>query len=155
MFSILLLTLLGILFVVAELLLLPGISIAGILALVCEGSAIYLAFRDFDTWVAVGITVVILLLTLLAVLILLRRKTWQRFSLQQQLHQSSADEPSRTLRPGDRGTTVSRLAPMGKISVGGTLYEAKSEDRYIDPRCEVEVTGFENFSVIVRPVDNN
>ena len=39
---------------------------------------------------------------------------------------------------------------MGKIEVGGKIYEAKSLDAYVDPRREVEVVGFENFSVIVK-----
>ena len=48
------------------------------------------------------------------------------------------------------GMTVSRLAPMGKVEIGGKIYEAKSMDSYIDPRREVEVVGFENFNIIVR-----
>ena len=41
MFYIILLVLLGLLFLVAELLLLPGVSVGAILALVCYGSAVY------------------------------------------------------------------------------------------------------------------
>ena len=41
----------------------------------------------------------------------------------------------------------------GKVEIDGRLYEAKSQDRYIDPRCEVEVVGFENFSVIVKKIE--
>ena len=46
MFYIVLLIFFGLLFLVAELVLLPGVSIGAILALVCYGSSIYLAFRD-------------------------------------------------------------------------------------------------------------
>jgi membrane protein implicated in regulation of membrane protease activity len=38
------------------------------------------------------------------------------------------------------------------IEVGGKVYEAKSLTAYVDPRREVEVVGFENFSVIVKTV---
>ena len=51
---------------------------------------------------------------------------------------------------GDKATTLSRLSPMGKIQVGEKIYEAKSLDSYVDPRVEVEVVGFENFTVIVK-----
>ena len=47
MLVILLLILLAILFLVAELVLLPGLSVAGVLSLICGGSAIYRAFTDF------------------------------------------------------------------------------------------------------------
>ena len=47
MFFIVLLVFFGLLFLVAELVLLPGVSIGAILALVSYGGAIYIAFRDY------------------------------------------------------------------------------------------------------------
>ena len=61
--------------------------------------------------------------------------------------------PEEELRVGDRGTTLSRLSPMGKVEIGGRIYEAKSQGPYVDPHREVEVTGFENFSVIVKSIE--
>ena len=61
--------------------------------------------------------------------------------------------PDKELKAGDRGVTVSRLSPMGKVEIAGRMYEAKSVDAYIDPKQAVEVVGFENFSVIVKKVN--
>ena len=146
MFYIVLLIVLGLLFLVAELVLLPGVSIGAILALVCYGSSIYLAFRDYGTVAGVVVILAILLLSLVATIISLRAKTWQRFSLKQRVDSSSM--PSTP----DQGMTLSRLSPMGTVEVGGKVYEAKSLTAYVDPRREVEVVGFENFSVIVKTV---
>ena len=44
---------------------------------------------------------------------------------------------------------------MGKILIDGRVYEAKSIDAYIDQRSEVEVVGFENFTVIVKRTDGS
>ena len=41
---------------------------------------------------------------------------------------------------------------MGKVNIAGKEYEAKSLDSYIDQRTEVEVIGFENFTIIVKSV---
>ena len=60
--------------------------------------------------------------------------------------------PAEELQVGDRGVTLSRLSPMGKVEIGGRIYEAKSTDVYIDQRSTVEVVGFENFNVVVRKV---
>ena len=153
MFYIVLLIVLGLLFLVAELVLLPGVSIGAILALVCYGSAIYLAFRDYGTVVGGVVILAILLLSLVATIISLRAKTWQRFSLKQRVDSSSMPAtPDQELQVGDRGMTLSRLSPMGTVEVGGKVYEAKSLTAYVDPRREVEVVGFENFSVIVKTV---
>ena len=48
---------------------------------------------------------------------------------------------------------MSRLSPMGKVNIAGKIYEAKSVDAYVDQRSDVEVVGFENFTVIVKKVD--
>ena len=144
---------LGLLFLVAELVLLPGVSVGALLALVCDGFAIWLGFRDFGTTGGAVVIVAVLVLSLVVTVVSLRAKTWQRFSLRQEIRSSSTPVlPSEELHAGDRGKTLSRLSPMGKVEIGGRIYEAKSLDAYVDPRREVEVVGFENFSVIVKPV---
>ena len=149
MWLIILLILLGVLFLVAELVLLPGVSLGALFALVCYGSAIYTAFADYGPFTG-GIVVLIILA--LATVLSLRSKTWQRFSLKQKIESSSMPLPDNEVKAGDRGVAVSRLAPMGKVEIGGRIYEAKSTDVYIDQRSTVEVVGFENFNVVVRKV---
>lgn len=153
MFYIVLLVFFGILFLVAELVLLPGVSVGAILSLVCYGSSIYLSFRDFGPVTGSIVIAVILVLSLVATVVSLRAKTWQRFSLKQEIRSSNmAVTPAEELRPGDRGVTVSRLSPMGKVEIAGRIYEAKSQGPYVDPQRDVEVVGFENFSVIVKTI---
>lgn len=153
LFYIILLVLLGLLFLVAEIVFLPGISIGGLLAMVCYGSAIYLAFGDFGTAGGLLVVAVVLVISIVATVVSLRAKTWQRFSLRQQIRSSSMPSPREELHEGDRGVTLSRLSPMGKVEIGGRVYEAKSTGSYIDPRRGVEVVGFENFSVIVKSIE--
>ena len=153
MFYIVLLVFFGLLFLVAELVLLPGVSIGAVLALVCYGSSVYLAFRDFGPVTGTVVILVILILSVIATVVSLRAKTWQRFSLKQEIRSSSMPViPAEELQVGDRGVTLSRLSPMGKVEIGGRIYEAKSTDVYIDQRSTVEVVGFENFNVVVRKV---
>ena len=154
MFFIILLILFGVLFMVAEIVLLPGVSIGAVLSLVCYGSSIYMTFKDYGVVAGCVVIAVILLLSVIATAISLRAKTWQRFSLKQQLDSKSMNCPAEHLQKGDRGTTLSRLSPMGKVEFAGQTFEAKSQGAYIDPHTEVEVVDFENFSVIVRNVNN-
>lgn len=150
MFYIILLVLLGLLFLVAELLLLPGVSVGAILALVCYGSAVYIAFVDFGTMPGIVTLVVVLVLSLIATVLSLRAKTWRRLSLQQEIDSTSNCLPEKEIAIGTRGVSVSRLSPMGKVEIAGKVYEAKSADVYIDQKQTVEVVGFDNFSVIVK-----
>ena len=150
MWYIVLLIVLGLLFLVAELLLFPGLSIGGILALVCYGGAIWYAFDSLSVTAGVWTVAVVLMLSLLTVIISLRAKTWQRLTLKQEIDSVSMPKPENEVAIGTLGVTISRLAPMGKVSINGKIYEAKSTDVMIDQKQYVEVVGFENFNVIVK-----
>lgn len=154
LFYIVLLVVFGLLFLVAEIVLLPGVSIGALLATVCYGSSIYLVFRNFGPVAGIAAILIVLVLSAIAVVISLRAKTWQRFSLRQEIRSSSRPvAPSEELGIGDRGVTLSRLSPMGKVQIGGRIYEAKSLGAYVDPQRDIEVVGFENFSVIVKTIN--
>lgn len=151
MFLIILLIFFGLLFLVAELVLLPGVSVGAILALLSYGGAIYISFKDFGPVTGGVVIAAILLLSLIATIISLRTKTWERFSLRQKITSSSMPEPVQEgVKIGDTGTTLSRLAPMGKVEIDGRIFEAKSLGDYVDPRQTVEVVGFENFNIVVK-----
>ena len=148
------LILFGVLFLVAELVFLPGVSVGGILSLICFGSSIYMAFHELGTEAGITATLVCLVLAAAATVLSLRSKTWQRFSLRQKSPRRAcpppAEENIRPRRPG--ASPLSRLAPAGKIEIQGRIYEARSLDSYVDPRTPVEVVGFENFTIIVKTV---
>ena len=152
-FYIILLLVLGALFLLAELVLLPGVTIGTILSLLCYAGAIYLAFTTFGTTIGVVVIGVVVLLSLVTTIFSLRAKTWQRFSLKQNIDSVSNESPELQVKVGDRGVAISRIAPMGKVEIGGKRYEAKSADVLIDQREEVEVIGFENNSIVVRKLN--
>lgn len=152
MWLIILLVLLGLFFLVMELIFLPGVTLGTILAVVSYGAAAYLGFDRLGFVGGVVTIVAILLLSLVVTVLSLRAKTWQRLALKDEIKGASMSTPSDELKVGDRGTTLSRLSPMGNVQFGGKVYEAKSLDSYVDQRAEVEVVGFENFTVIVKRV---
>ena len=150
MWYIVLLIVLGLFFLVAELLLFPGLSIGGILALVCYGGAIWYAFDSLSVTAGIWTVVAVLALSLLSLIISLRAKTWQRLALKQEIDSVSMPKPETEVALGTLGITISRLAPMGKVSINGKTYEAKSTDVFIDQKQYVEVVGYDNFTLIVK-----
>lgn len=152
LFYIILLLLLGVLFLVVEVLLLPGFSVGAILSLACYGGAIYLGFTYYGTLSGILVIAAGLIVSTITIVISLRAKTWQKLSLQKNIDSVSSDLPEHTVRVGSRGVAISRIAPMGNVEIDGKRYEAKS-DVLIDQREEVEVVGFENFSILVKKVE--
>ena len=149
---IVLLLIFAILFLITELVLLPGVTFAALLSVVCYGSAIYLGFSHSTTQ-GVVVVLVAILSAVAATIFSLRAKTWQRFALNKEIRSQSMAAPEEQVAKGDQGVTISRLSPMGKVEINGVILEAKSMDAYIDPKTPIEVIGFENFSVIVKKIN--
>ena len=57
------------------------------------------------------------------------------------------------IKKGDRGKTITRLNPMGKIVVNDLVREAKSVEGYISQNSEVEVVSVEGTRIIVKPLN--
>lgn len=150
--AIILLVLLGVFFLVVELVFLQGVTVGVLLSLASYGSAIYLAFKNHGVMGGVTAIIIILILSLIATILSLRAKTWRRLALNDKLEGVSMKSPEHELTIGDKGVSISRLCPMGKVNFEGKVYEAKSLDAYIDQRSEVVVVGFENFTVLVKAI---
>lgn len=151
MWLIITLILVGILLLVAELVLLPGISVAGIGSLLSFAGAIFLGYMYYGFWIGSGVLTAVILLSMLAVIVSLRANTWRRLSLNTTIDSTSTPTPQQhDIRIGQQGVTLTRLAPMGKVLFGEVTLEAKSIDAYIDPRQRVEAIAFDNTVVIVR-----
>ncbi len=144
------LVLLGVLFLTIELLILPGVSIGGLLSVASDIGAAYLAFTRLGVSAGVVTIVAIILLSAIALYFSLRSKTWRRLTLNAKLESSSANTPQVALSVGDVGEAASRLAPMGRVVIKGKSYEAKSSGEYIDARASIEVVDFENSNVVVK-----
>ena len=146
------LVLLGVFFLVLELIFLPGVTLGTILSVVSYGAAIYLGFDRLGVVGGFVTLFVVVALSLVATVFSLRAKTWQRLALNDKIESQSSPNPNTQVSVGDKGIALSRLSPMGKVKIGNEVYEAKSDGTYIDQRSEVEVVGFDNFAVVVKKI---
>ena len=143
----------GVLLLVAELVLLPGISVAGIGAFAALVVAAVYGFVRFGILGGSLVVAAIVILCAAAVVVSLRANTWQRLSLKSTIDSASTPTPQQNdIRIGQRGETLTRLAPMGKVRIGDHTLEAKTMDAYLDPRTPIEVIGYDNTAVVVRGV---
>ena len=145
------LILVGLVLIFAEILLIPGVGIAGILGLLSMGGSCFYAFSQLGPVAGAIITAVnALLITALTVWVL-RAKTWKRFTLNTNID-SKAVSSDGVLSVGERGKTVTRLAPMGMVRFDDDSVEVKALEGMIDPGVDVEIVMIEDNKVYVRPV---
>lgn len=144
---IILLIVLGILLFIAELVLLPGLTVAAIGSFCALVGAVVLAFAQSDTEGWIVLAIVLVIITILTV-IFLRANTWKNVALKTSIPDALNNMPK--AKVGDIGKALTRLAPMGKIVIADEVIEAKTMGGYIDEGSHVEVIGFDNMNLIVK-----
>lgn len=147
------LILIGLLLFAIEFLLIPGITIAGIGGAICLVSGIIIAFTSFGTTTGFIVLVSTAVLIVASVILMLKADTWKKLMLTKTIDGKVdlINKEEGKVKPGDKGITVTRLAPGGKVMVNGDYYEAKSVDMLIDPRQDIEVLRIDDNKLIVKP----
>lgn len=136
---IILLLLAAVLFLLVELFLIPGTSLASLLSLGCFAYANYYAFTTLGTTAGVVTLCCSALMATLALVRFMRSKTLDRLSLKQTLDGSVQRDESASVRIGDTGETTTRLALIGQARFGDRLVEVKSASGLLDEHTAVRV----------------
>ena len=147
---VIILLVLGIIFFLVELFLLPGISIAGVIGFLLIGGSVYCAYAFIGPLAGTLTLIGSLILFAIAVWWFMRSKMLDRMSLKTEIDGKVDPLNGLNINVGDKGKTVSRLAPMGKVMINGATIEAKTNDDFIDPGEAVIVLEVYNTNVLVK-----
>ncbi|MEA1887707.1 MAG: NfeD family protein [Bacteroidota bacterium] len=149
------LIILGIFLFIVEFLIVPGITIAGIGGAISIVAGVVMAF--YYEGPATGLIVLISTAVLigLTAVFMLKAGTWKKLMLNKAID-GKVDfvrmEEGR-IKVGDKGKSITRLNPMGKVMIGNEYYEAKAMDKLIDQNTEVEIVKIESNKIIVKPIN--
>jgi len=150
---VIILIILGILLFVIEFLLIPGVTVAGIGGLILTVFGVYKAFNDFGATTGAWVLIGTLMLSVFVIVMSLRARTWNRLMLKTNIRGTVDTElTDDQIKVGDQGSTLTRLAPMGKVIVNDLVREAKSTEGYINEHTEIEVVSVLGTRISVKPV---
>lgn len=142
------LIILGLMLLFAEILIIPGVGIAGILGLLAMGGSCAYAFMEIGQTAGIVVTAVNAVMIALLTIWVLRAKTWKRFALETNID-SKAVVPEVNVVPGTKGVSITRLAPMGMARFGDLRLEVTAREGIIDPGVEIEVVEVDGIKVYV------
>ena len=152
-FYIAVLIILGILLLVLEILILPGL-IAGIIGSLFLVAAISWTFKSYGTAAGVYTSVATIALLAASIYIGLKSKIWSRFSLKTNMKESKMNEIDTSIvKEGDEAITVSALRPMGSIMIGDLKVEAQSNGELIQGNTKVIILRVLQNKVIVKAIE--
>ncbi|MCT4616263.1 MAG: NfeD family protein [Marinifilaceae bacterium] len=140
----------GLVLLLLEFLVIPGISVAAIGGILMISGGVYLAYNKLDTNTAHIILVSTIFLVALTCYYSLRAKTWDKLMLKTNIEAKIEYNKNKDINIGDEATTISRLCPMGNIKIKGQVIEAKSIDGFIDENKKVEIVSINSNQIIVK-----
>lgn len=143
------LILIGILLLLIEILITPGVGLSGILGLLSLVMSCVYGFHEGND---IGFFVIIINISLVIGMITfaLRSKTWKRFALNTVIESKNKNEEDK-MSVGDKGITLTRLSPVGKARINGIICEVTSLEDMIDPHKDIVIVMIEDNKVYVEP----
>lgn len=143
--------LLGLLFLMIEIFLLPGISIAGIAGIIFLIGGIVYAYTYIGSTAGTITLISTAVLVAITFVLLLRSKSLKKIALNTEITSTVDNSDVQNINVGDKGITISRLNPMGKVMVNNVIVEAKTANgELIDEESEIIVVKVESINIIVR-----
>lgn len=139
--------LLGVILLTLEIIALPG-GVAGVFGVLLIGFGVWQTYALFGTRVGTIVLLCAIALCVLLMVLLMKRKTWSRFSLNEEID-SKVNQLEPVVKVGARGTTISRLAPTGKALFDGQQVEVHAVNKFIDPDHPIEVVAIEGYRIDV------
>lgn len=143
--------LIGIIFIMIEIFLLPGVSLSGIAGgILLAGGIIYSYLYVSTTFGHIALAASIIV-SLIALIILVRSKSLRKIALKTEIRETVDNSELSKVAVGDCGKAISRLNPMGKVMVNNTIMEAKTlEGVMIDEDTEIVILKINSNNVIVK-----
>ena len=112
---------------------------AGILATICLVVADVLVYFDYGFWPAALSVLVSILLVLGFFWWLGNSKTMDKVSLHTTIDSTSATTAQLSVKVGDKGKALTRLALIGNAEINGAVVEVKSSGEFLDPGTPIVV----------------
>lgn len=148
-----LLIFIGLVLILLEILVLPGI-VSGIIGLGLWFIAVVDIYKTYGN--AAGHLSVFGLFVLLAVALwwALRSGVWKRISLHDNIEGRVNELEKMGINVGDHGRTISVLRPMGKAIIEGFEMEVSTFGEMINENTEIEIVSIEQGKIIVKKINS-
>ena len=149
---IILLLVIGIALVFAEILVIPGTSIAGFVGFLFYIIGILFTYDNFGKpagHITLGSTLVF---AYGFIYFSLKSGYWKKFQQEHQMDGSANDLDIGDIEVGDIGETLTELNPAGNALIHGEIFEVTTKNGPLAANMEIVVTAIEDNSIVVAKV---
>lgn len=132
---------------------LPGFGIAGIGSIACALLDIYLVYDAYGLGWACGALVIGIVILFLLLYGVAHSHTFDRMSLHTSIDSTNATAEQLSIKVGDTGHALTRLALVGNAEIAGKQVEVKSSGEFINPGMPIRVVSVNEAQIIVCLID--
>ena len=145
---------LGLILLFAEVAIVPGFGVAGVLGVLALGAGAVAAWTELGPCWG-GLTGLSSLMAAIVMLVWLPKSRAGRKMVLEHSQAEAVSQEDRGGLLGRRGVTVTPLRPIGRVRFGRDEVDVITEGEYIGSNQEVEVMTVEGARVVVRIPDAN
>jgi len=140
----------GIILILVEIFLIPGLTITGIGGAAFSIGGVFYAFKYIGTTAGTITLISVVAMIGIAFIYLVKSKALDRIALKTDIDSTVAAKELTDISEGDKGITISRLNPMGKVRVNNITMEAKTLSGFIDENTAITVIKVTPTQLIVK-----
>ncbi|MCF6334028.1 MAG: NfeD family protein [Draconibacterium sp.] len=152
-FTIALLILLGLVLILIEFAVIPGVTIAGIGGFLLLAASVYIAFTEYGNVAGFITLAIVLIATPLMLFYFFKSKAGKNMMLESKIEGKVETINNEKIAVGDIGKSIGRLAPSGKVKVNGEIVEAHSTGLFIDQNTKIRILKILSNKIIVEPIN--
>ncbi len=150
-----LLILIGIALLMLEVLVIPGAGFAGVVGFAMMVAGVWMAYARIGIVEGNIVMISTLVLNVAGVIYFVRSKTWKKAMLKTEISGKVNEINSDNINVGDKGVTVSRIAPMGKALINGDFVEVGSMSEFIDQDTEIEIIRIQGNKIYIKQIKDS
>lgn len=150
---ILILIALGIIFLLLELLVVPGTTFIGIIGFISLVLGVYQTYMIYGTTWGIIALVGTSIFSIGMLILSLRSKTWTKAMLSTSID-SKIDQVKENFHVGDEGISISRLTPMGTARFGSHFIEVSTFGDFLDPETKIRIVDIKNNKILVEIINS-
>ncbi len=150
--SIICLLSIGIILLLLEIIVIPGLPIVGIVGLLFETGSIWACYYYYGQSAATWYALSVIIFTIFLVVIAFKSNFWNKFALNKSLIAFKEKEKFTQVNIGDVGITNSTLRPSGKATFKELSLEVVSISGLIPPKTEVSVVLIKPGKIFVKTI---
>ncbi len=151
---IIILIIVGLFLLLVEIIAIPGTTIVGVFGTLILIFAIWESFEVYGN----NAGYITLAATAFSAIILLyfafKSKTWKKLMLNTNVDGKVNLIDTNSVKEGDVGITISRLAPSGKALINGEFYEVHTNSVFVDQNQEITIIKIDSNKIIVKQLNH-